>query len=87
MDDDLKKKAIVAGLGLAAFFAAVPLSRKLKRSFPDHPFASQILVGGSLALAVYSIGKALVPESKAPEAMLSKALGVFSSAYNSMSFD
>lgn len=87
MKTEAKNKAIVAGLGLAAFFASVPISKKLKRSFPDHPFVSQILVGGSLIVLIYSIGKALHPKAKSPDMMLSKAWGVFGETYSSMSAD
>lgn len=84
MDAEARKKIGVAAIGLAAFFAAGPVSRYLRRNFPQHPFAAQVLVGGSLAVAAYSIAKTLAPESKAPEAMLSRSWGVFGGAYQAM---
>jgi hypothetical protein len=84
MDPEARKKIGVAAIGLAAFFAAGPVSRYLRRNFPQHPFASQVLVGGSLAVVVYSIAKTLAPESRAPEAMLSRSWGVFGGAYQGM---
>lgn len=85
MKEDTAKKAIVAALGLAAFFAAGPISRRLRRSFPEHPFGSQVVVGGSLALATYCVARALTePESKIPDTILSRSWGVFGGAYQSM---
>lgn len=79
------KKAVVALVGLAAFFAAGPISRRLRRSFPEHPFGSQVVVGGSLALATYCVARALTePESKIPDTILSRSWGVFGGAYQSM---
>jgi hypothetical protein len=83
--EDTAKKAIVAVLGLAAFFAAGPISRRLRRRFPEHPFGSQVVVGGSLALATYCVARALTaPGSQIPDAMLSRSWGVFGGAYQSM---
>ena len=85
MNPELRKNAVVAALGLAAFFAAGPVSRTLRRRFPEHPFASQVIVGGSLAIGLYCVAKAFAPaESKAPETMLAKSWGVFGGAYQSM---
>jgi hypothetical protein len=85
VEESVGKKAIVAALGLAAFFAAGPISRRLRRQFPDHPFGSQVVVGGSLALATYCVAKALTePNSKVPDTMLAKSWGVFGGAYQSM---
>jgi tetrahydromethanopterin S-methyltransferase subunit E len=88
VDPELRKKAVVAALGLAAFFAAGPVSRGLRRRFPEYPFASQVIVGGSLAVGVYCFAKALTPAgSKVPETMLAKSWGVFGGAYQSMKND
>lgn len=85
MNESTGKKALVAALGLAAFFAAGPISRQLRRRFPEHPFGAQVVVGGSLAIATYCIARALTePSSKVPDAMLARSWGVFGGAYQSM---
>lgn len=85
LDPELRKKAVVAAFGLAAFFAAGPVSRTLRRKFPQHPFAAQVVVGGSLAVGLYCVAKAFAPsDSKAPETMLAKSWGVFGGAYQAM---
>jgi hypothetical protein len=85
VEEGIGKKAIVAALGLAAFFAAGPISRKLRRRFPEYPFGAQVVVGGSLALATYCVARALTePSSKVPDTMLVKSWGVFGGAYQSM---
>jgi hypothetical protein len=85
VDEAFRTKATVAALGLLAFFAAGPVSRRLRRSFPEHPFGSQVVIGGSIAIATYCLAKALSPpDSKAPETMLAKSWGVFGGSYQSM---
>lgn len=85
MPESTTKKAVVAAIGLAAFFAAGPISRGLRRRFPEHPFGAQVIVGGSIAVAAYCVAKALTkPDSKVPDAMLSRSWGVFGGAYQAM---
>lgn len=85
MEESTGKKAIVAALGLAAFFAAGPISRRLRKQFPEHPFGAQVVIGGSLAIATYCIARALTePSSKVPDAMLARSWGVFGGAYQAM---
>lgn len=85
MNESFRTKAAVAALGLVAFFVAGPVSRKLRQTFPDHPFGSQVVIGGSIAIATYCFAKALAPpESQAPETMLAKSWGVFGGSYQAM---
>ncbi len=85
MAENNRDKAIVALLGLAAFFAAGPISRRLRKRFPEHPFGAQVVIGGSLALATYCVARALTePSSKVPDTMLAKSWGVFGGAYQAM---
>lgn len=85
MNESTGRKAIVAAFGLAAFFAAGPISRRLRRQFPEHPFGAQVIVGGSLALATYCVARALTdPSSKVPDTMLARSWGVFGGAYQAM---
>ena len=85
MDPDTRRKAFAAALGLAAFFAAGPISRGLRRRFPESPFAAQVVIGGSIAVASYAFAKALLPQNpRASEAVLSRSWGVFGGAYQAM---
>jgi hypothetical protein len=88
VDQETRRKAFAAALGLAAFFAAGPVSRSLRRRFPDNPFAAQVIIGGSLAVASFAFAKALLPQNpRVSEAVLAKSWGVFSGAYQSMKAD
>ncbi len=85
MDPDTRRQAFAAALGLAAFFAAGPISRGLRKRFPESPFAAQVIIGGSLAVGAYAFAKALLPDNpRAPEAVLSRSWGVFGGAYQAM---
>ena len=85
MESDTRKKVFATALGLAAFFAAGPVSRGLRRKFPESPFAAQVIIGGSLAVGAYAFAKALLPDNpRAPEAVLSRSWGVFGGAYQAM---
>jgi hypothetical protein len=85
MEPETRRKAFAAALGLAAFFAAGPVSRRLRRKFPDSPFAAQVIIGGSLAVGAYAFAKALLPDNpRASEAVLSRSWGVFGGAYQAM---
>jgi hypothetical protein len=85
MEPDTRKKVFATALGIAAFFAAGPVSRGLRRRFPESPFAAQVIIGGSLAVGAYAFAKALLPDNhRAPEAVLSRSWGVFGGAYQAM---
>jgi ABC-type enterobactin transport system permease subunit len=74
--------------GVFSFIAATQVAKRLNKEFPDTPFLSQILMGGSLSVATFLFSKHVFgPESEIPASLFTGTSSAYLAKYTEATYE